>query len=67
MAVEAYDVVVEAYDVVVRNELTGEIVTVAVCCEDGNTAQIDALVHLFKTKGWRKAVALVPEPPQPAQ
>jgi hypothetical protein len=47
----------QLYDVVVRNENTGETVTVCVESPCHGDAQTRALVQLFKNDGWRKAVA----------
>jgi hypothetical protein len=54
---------VDAYKVLVRNELTGETETVRTAMDGicGAQAQVEALLHLFKSKGWRKAVAFQPE------
>jgi hypothetical protein len=49
------------YDVRVRNELTGEVTTVSLQSNCWEEAQVAALVKLFKSQGWRKAVALQPE------
>lgn len=51
------------YHVVVRNELTGETETVRTAMDGmcGAQAQVEALLHLFKNKGWRKAIAFQPE------
>lgn len=48
------------YDVTVRNELTGEVATVEVRSDCWQQAQVDALVLLFRSSGWRKAVAYQP-------
>lgn len=48
------------YDVVVRNERTGEVVTVSVESPSGPDAQVSALCRLFRTLGWRKALAMQP-------
>jgi hypothetical protein len=48
------------YDVSVRNELSGEVTTVSVLADCAAGAQVAALVALFKTRGWRKAVAIPP-------
>lgn len=48
------------YEVAVRNELTGEMETVLITTGVPCDAQVQALLHLFKTRGWRKAVALQP-------
>jgi hypothetical protein len=45
------------YEVVVCNELTGEVERVRLTSSCSQEAQVDALVHLFKEQGWRKAVA----------
>lgn len=50
------------FDVVVRNELTGEVVSVRVPCNAPQDAQIEALLGVFKNRGWRKALALPAEP-----
>jgi hypothetical protein len=47
----------QLYDVVVRNENTGETVTVCVESPHDGDAQTAALVQLFRRYGWRKAVA----------
>jgi transposase InsO family protein len=52
---------VKVYDIVVRNDLTGEIVTVAMSGSVPAEAQTHALIQLFHTHGWRKASALPPE------
>src|SRR5438105_1969365 len=52
---------VETYDVVVRNELTGEVTTVGIRSWDAQEAQSEALIYLFRSRGWRKALALWPE------
>ena len=59
---------VHRYEVIIRNELTGEELTVtrlSYCAQD---AQIEALVQAFKNQGWRKAVAFPVElgPAQPS-
>ena len=46
-----------SYQVEVRNETTGEVHSMTVHCEDPRDAQIQALVTLFRSQGWRKAVA----------
>lgn len=46
--------------VIVRNELTGETASVEVGCAYGPDAQIEALIHCFRAKGWRKALAEMP-------
>lgn len=53
----------DRYNVEVRNELTGETETVRMATAGtcGAQAQVEALLHLFKNKGWRKAVAFQPE------
>lgn len=48
------------YDVSVRNELSGEVTTVSVLADCVAGAQVEALVALFKTRGWRRAVATPP-------
>jgi hypothetical protein len=50
----------EQYDVPVRNELTGEIVTMSVTCACSGDAQVQALTQLFRSRGWRKLVAFPP-------
>jgi hypothetical protein len=52
---------VKVYDVVVRNELTGETVTVEMLGSVPAEAQTQALLQLFRTHGWRKASALPPD------
>jgi hypothetical protein len=54
---------VDAYKVLVRNEMTGETEIVRTAKDGicGAQAQVEALLHLFKNKGWRKAVAFQPE------
>lgn len=49
------------YDVKVRNELTGEEMTVSLDSNSWQDAQVHALILLFKHVGWRKAVAYPPE------
>jgi hypothetical protein len=49
------------YDVSVRNELSGEVTTIGVLADCAAGAQVEALVALFKTRGWRKAIASPPE------
>ena len=49
------------YEVVIRNELTSEIMTMQVSSFGPAEAQTEALVCAFKSHGWRKAVALLPE------
>jgi hypothetical protein len=51
----------ESYDVVVRNELTEEVATVALRSSCPQEAQVEALVQLFRLRGWRKAVAFPAE------
>lgn len=49
------------YRVTVRNEITGELAVIdweATCKED---AQLDVLHMMFRSRGWRKARAMVPE------
>ena len=48
------------YAIVVRNEVTGETVTVVVSSRSTPDAQSAALVTVFKRYGWRKAVTLLP-------
>ena len=56
------------YEVVVRNEVTSEVRTVRISSFGPEDAQVEALVQLFKSQGWRKAVALAPSPVRlPAQ
>ncbi|GAC1472007.1 MAG: hypothetical protein NVS2B16_32220 [Chloroflexota bacterium] len=43
------------YDVVVHNELTDEVRTVSLLSASAQDAQVDALVTLFRSHGWRKA------------
>ena len=50
----------EIFDVTVRNELTGEVATLSIETSIAAEAQVDALVQLFDTRGWRKATALEP-------
>jgi hypothetical protein len=45
------------YDVSVRNELSGEVATISVLADCAAGAQVEALVELFKSRGWRKAIA----------
>ena len=51
------------YDVTVRNELTSEVRVVRISSFGPVDAQAEALVYVFKSHGWRKAVALLPEEP----
>ena len=48
---------VHRYEVIIRNELTGEELTVSKLSYCAQDAQIEALVQAFKHHGWRKAVA----------
>src|SRR5947209_8981601 len=48
------------YDISVRNELSGETATVSVLADCQAGAQVEALVALFKIRGWRKAIASPP-------
>lgn len=48
------------YFVPVRNEATGEVRIVEVVSSFGPDAQVEALQHVFKSEGWRKATALPP-------
>ena len=57
----------ESFQVVVRNELTGEEATITVECAVACEAQTQALIELFRTRGWRKARALQPDCLGPAQ
>jgi hypothetical protein len=50
----------QLYDVVVRNEHTGEMVTLSVESSIGADAQVQALHELFHARGWSKATALSP-------
>lgn len=50
----------QRFAVIVRNELTGEVVTVSVECAAGADAQVQALIQQFHASGWRKATALQP-------
>jgi len=50
------------YTVSVRNEHTGEMTTVTISAFSAQDAQIEALVLLFRSHGWRKAVAFLPVP-----
>lgn len=49
------------FDIVVRNEMTGEVVTLAVEGSVPAEAQTAALVELFRSRGWRKASAFPPD------
>lgn len=51
----------KVYDVVVRNDLTGELVTLSMAGSVPAEAQTQALIQLFQTHGWRKASALPPQ------
>jgi hypothetical protein len=51
---------VAVYEIVVRNELTGELVTLAISGSVAAEAQTTALLQLFRTRGWRKASAFPP-------
>ena len=51
----------ETFDVTVRNELTGEVVTVGIRSGDAQEAQAEALLYMFRSQGWRKAIALWPQ------
>lgn len=50
----------ECYDVLVRNDETGESVILAVESTCGREAQTEALIRLFRERGWRKASAPCP-------
>lgn len=50
----------QLFDVVVRNEHTGEMVTLSIESSVGAEAQVQALTELFHTRGWNKATALSP-------
>jgi len=45
----------------VRNEFTGEVRIVPICCAYDKDAQVEALRELFLREGWRKATALEPQ------
>jgi hypothetical protein len=49
------------YDVTVRNELTSEVRVVRISSFGPADAQAEALVYVFKSHGWRKALALLPQ------
>ena len=49
------------FDIVVRNEMTGEVVTLAVPGSIAAEAQTEALIQLFRSRGWRKACAFPPD------
>jgi hypothetical protein len=49
---------VHCYRVPVRNEHTGEVRIVEILSGYEVDAQLAALEELFRTEGWRKAVAL---------
>lgn len=51
----------DKYLIPVRNELTGEVRFVEILSTHYGDAQVEALQRLFRTEGWRKATALVPE------
>jgi hypothetical protein len=52
---------VSSFRVTVRNEITGEIAVVEWEADCERTAQIQVLHMLFRHRGWRRAVAMVPE------
>lgn len=52
----------ESYIVAVRNELTGEIRSLEILALFQVDAQVEALTYMFRTEGWRKAVASVAIP-----
>lgn len=45
----------------VRNEFTGEVRVVPVLSDYHADAQVEALHTVFRTEGWSKATALLPE------
>lgn len=45
----------QLYDVVVSNDLTDEMTTVSLRSTGETDAQVEALVSLFRSRGWRKA------------
>lgn len=49
------------YQVTVRNQITGEIAMIEWESDCRERAQVDVLRLLFRSRGWRKAVAMVPE------
>jgi hypothetical protein len=53
---------VQLFLVPVRNEFTGEVRFIEVESGQYADAQIEALQRLFRDEGWRKAIALAPEP-----
>jgi len=52
---------VQIFAIPIRNEQTGEIRVVEIMCGFHVQAQVEALHHLFKQEGWRKATALQAE------
>jgi hypothetical protein len=55
------------FDVVVHNELTHEETTVRLTSGCSQDAQVEALVQVFKSRGWRKISALPPIPVLPSR
>src|SRR3989442_336331 len=45
-------------EILVRNELTGEVASVCLPSMHEAEAQVQALILLFRSRGWRKATAL---------
>ena len=54
------------YDVDVHNEVTNEMTKVSLPSASWQDAQVEALISLFHSHGWRKACALSVRPMEPA-
>jgi hypothetical protein len=50
----------ELYDITVRNELSGELETLSLTAACAQDAPVEALVQVFRLRGWRKARAFPP-------